>query len=220
MLETETRWSYPSPSSRSTDIEKLSTFWGTHVDSITWSRNFSHVPCLLVWHPQPLGPGSGYSLLANLALVSVCSPRYQFTAAAGPSWWAGLLQSPVQAGTVHLGWFLCPCQLSPCNLCSWVDTATDTPSSGETDTLAAWLRKPLVTEQTAGGGSFDVQSCPTLAASWTVAHQAPLSTGFPRQVYWSGLPFPSPGHLPHPGIEPTSPAFQADSLLVIHQGSP
>ena len=39
----------------------------------------------------------------------------------------------------------------------------------------------------------------------TVAHQAPLSTGFSRQEYWSGLPFPSPGDLPNPGIEPTSP---------------
>jgi len=39
------------------------------------------------------------------------------------------------------------------------------------------------------------------ATPWTVAHQAPLSMGFFRQEYWSGLPFPSPGHLPHPGIE-------------------
>ena len=39
---------------------------------------------------------------------------------------------------------------------------------------------------------------------WTVAHQAPLSRGFSRQEYWSGLPFPSPGHLPDPGIEPKS----------------
>ena len=52
-------------------------------------------------------------------------------------------------------------------------------------------------------------------AIWrTVAHQAPLSMGLSRQEYWSGLPFiPSPGALPHPGIEPTSPALQADSLL-------
>ena len=50
------------------------------------------------------------------------------------------------------------------------------------------------------------------ANSWTVALQAPLSTGFPRQEYQSGLPFPSPGHLPDPGIEPRSPALQADSL--------
>ena len=39
---------------------------------------------------------------------------------------------------------------------------------------------------------------------WTVAHQAPLSLGFPRQEYWTGLPFPSPGDLPKPGIEPMS----------------
>ena len=43
--------------------------------------------------------------------------------------------------------------------------------------------------------------------SWTVAHQAPLSMGFPRQEYWSGLPFPSPGDLPNPGIEPTTAAL-------------
>ena len=42
---------------------------------------------------------------------------------------------------------------------------------------------------------------------WTVAYQAPLSMGFSRQVYWSGLPFPSPGDLPNPGIEPRSPAL-------------
>ena len=47
----------------------------------------------------------------------------------------------------------------------------------------------------------------------TVARQAPLSMGLSRQEYWSGLPFPSPGNLPNPGIEPGSPALQADSLL-------
>ena len=47
---------------------------------------------------------------------------------------------------------------------------------------------------------------------WTVAHQAPLSMGFSRQEYWSGLPFPSPENLPDPGIELWSPALQADSL--------
>ena len=44
---------------------------------------------------------------------------------------------------------------------------------------------------------------------WIVAHQAPLSMESPRQEYWSGLPFPSPGDLPNPGIEPRSPALQA-----------
>ena len=47
---------------------------------------------------------------------------------------------------------------------------------------------------------------------WTVAHQAPLSMGFSRQEYQTGWLFPSPGHLPHPGIEPRSPALQEDSL--------
>ena len=47
---------------------------------------------------------------------------------------------------------------------------------------------------------------------WTVACQVPQSMGFSRQEYWSGLPFPSPGDLPDPGIEPGSPALEADSL--------
>ena len=51
-----------------------------------------------------------------------------------------------------------------------------------------------------------------LFAAWTVAYQASLSMGFSRQEYWSGLPFPSPGDLPNPGIEPGSPKLQADSL--------
>ena len=58
-----------------------------------------------------------------------------------------------------------------------------------------------------------VQSlCPTLATPLTVAHQAPLSMGYPRQESWSGLPFPSPGHLPDPGIEPRSPAYLPEML--------
>ena len=54
------------------------------------------------------------------------------------------------------------------------------------------------------------------ATLWTVAHQAPLSMGISRQQYWSGLPFPPPGDLPHPVIEPVSPALQADTLLLRH----
>ena len=57
------------------------------------------------------------------------------------------------------------------------------------------------------------------ATPWPVACQAPLSMGFFRQEYWSGLPFPSPENLPHPGIEPWSPALQADSLPFELQGS-
>ena len=48
---------------------------------------------------------------------------------------------------------------------------------------------------------------------WAVAYQAPLSMGFSRQECWSGLPFPSPGDLPDPGIEPGSPALQADATV-------
>ena len=66
-------------------------------------------------------------------------------------------------------------------------------------------------------------SCVQLFAPlWTAALQAPLSLGVPRQEHWSGLPFPSPGELPHPGIEPTSPAspaLQGDSLPLSHRKS-
>ena len=56
-------------------------------------------------------------------------------------------------------------------------------------------------------------SCVQLFATpWTVAYQAPPSMEFSRQEYWSGLPFPSPGHLPDPGVEPGSPSLQADAL--------
>ena len=61
---------------------------------------------------------------------------------------------------------------------------------------------------------------PLFVTLWTVTHQAPLSMEFSRQKYWSGLPFPSPGHLPHPGIKPTFPVLPADSLPLSHQGSP
>ena len=58
------------------------------------------------------------------------------------------------------------------------------------------------------------------ATPWTVAYQAPLSVGFSRQGYWSGLPFPSPGDLPNPGIEPGSPTLQADALPSEPPGKP
>ena len=60
----------------------------------------------------------------------------------------------------------------------------------------------------------------SFATPWTVARHSPLSVGFPRQEYWSGLPFPLPGGLPDPRIEPASPALQVNSLLLSHQGSP
>ena len=70
-----------------------------------------------------------------------------------------------------------------------------------------------------GGGGLVTKSCPTLATLWTAACQVPLSMGFSRQEYRSRLPFPSPGHLPNPGIEPRSPALQADPLPTELQGT-
>ena len=64
------------------------------------------------------------------------------------------------------------------------------------------------------------RACPSLCALWTVAHQAPLSMGFPRQEYWSGLPFPSPGDLAGSGIKPRLLLWQADSLLLSHLRTP
>ena len=56
--------------------------------------------------------------------------------------------------------------------------------------------------------------------SWTVAYQAPLSMGFSRQWYWSGLPFPSPVDLPDPGIDPSSPALAGKLLTTVPPGKP
>ena len=62
-------------------------------------------------------------------------------------------------------------------------------------------------------GGLVAKMCLTLVTPWTVALQVPLSMGFSRQEYWSGLPFLSSGNLPNPGIEPRSPALQADCTL-------
>ena len=60
----------------------------------------------------------------------------------------------------------------------------------------------------------------SLATPWTMACQAPLSMGFPRQHYWSGLPFPSPGDLPYPGIKPSSPAVAGRFFTTEPPGKP
>ena len=64
------------------------------------------------------------------------------------------------------------------------------------------------------------KSCPTLCNPMDLACQAPLSMGFPRQEYWSGLPFPSPGDLPDPGIEPGLPHCRQTLYPLSQQGSP
>ena len=55
---------------------------------------------------------------------------------------------------------------------------------------------------------------------WSIAHEAPLSMGFPRQEFWSGLPFPSPGDLPNPGVEPVSPALAGGFFTTKPPGKP
>ena len=60
----------------------------------------------------------------------------------------------------------------------------------------------------------------SFATPWTVASQAPLSMGFSRQEYWSGLPYPPPGDLPNPQIKSRSPTLQADPLLSETPGKP
>ena len=62
--------------------------------------------------------------------------------------------------------------------------------------------------------------CPTLVTPWDAAYQTPLSMGFPRQEYWQGLPFPSPGDLPDSGIEPVSPALAVRFFTAEPPGKP
>ena len=64
------------------------------------------------------------------------------------------------------------------------------------------------------------QLCPTMCKPWTVAHQAPLSTGFPKQEYWCGLPFPFPRDLPDSGIEPMSPLLAGRFFITEPPGKP
>ena len=88
-------------------------------------------------------------------------------------------------------------------------------------TTALKLLRLGFTSAGAAAAAVQVLSCVRLFVTpWTVAYQAPPSMGFSRQECWSGLPFPSPGDLPNPGIEPGSPALQADALLSEPPGKP
>ena len=83
--------------------------------------------------------------------------------------------------------------------CTWCCEFTGLPlSSFTSEWVSEWV-KPLSRVR-------------LFATPWTIAYQGPSSTGFSRQEYWSGLPFPSPGDLPNPGIKPRCPTFQADAL--------
>ena len=84
-------------------------------------------------------------------------------------------------------------------------------SNGVSSVLATFVGKSNFF-QLRPWGCRGARASRSVVTPWTGAHQAPLSVGFSRQEYWSGLPCPSPGDLPDPGIKPQSPAFQADSL--------
>ena len=95
---------------------------------------------------------------------------------------------------------------------SRTDNSDPTRKSGLSHCIITLPPSALVSRPIKGGAGLVTKSCPTLAIPWTVACQAPLLMGFSRQEYWNGLPFPSPGHLPDPGIEPRSSVLQADDL--------
>ena len=90
--------------------------------------------------------------------------------------------------------------------------------------LSQKVVKDLKAPDCFSSSSLSVLSCSVVSDSfvtpWTVTHQAPPSLGFSRQEYWSGLPFPSPGDLANPGIEPRAPALQVESLPSGPPGKP
>ena len=105
-------------------------------------------------------------------------------------------------------------------------TTKETRSPWENSWLQAWegedrksTGEPVVLcHARRGACSLSHFSARLFATPRTLAHQAPLSKGFSWQEKWSGLPFPPSGDLPHPGIQPVSPALQTDSLLLRHRG--
>ena len=105
----------------------------------------------------------------------------------------------------------------------WVTVPFSRGSSWPRDWIciscASWIGRWIFYHHASWEASITVsglvaKSCLTLANPQTEACQAPLSMGFSRQEYWSGLPYPSPGDFPNQGIEPRSPALQANSLLI------
>ena len=115
---------------------------------------------------------------------------------------------------------------SPVQLCDAVDRSP--PGSSVHGILQARTLEWVAMPSSRGSFQRSDQTCVSLClpyarqvtsvvsdscSPWTVARQAPLSMGFSRQESWTGLPFHSPGGLPNPGMEPGSPALQADSLL-------
>ena len=114
----------------------------------------------------------------------------------GPRW--------VQVGMVS-GWFKCITFIVHCYFCYYISST----SHHQALDPGSWGLK---------GKVKSLSHVRLFVTPWTVAYQTSLSMGFSRQGYWSGLPFPSPGDLPDLGIEPRSPALQADALPLSHQG--
>ena len=83
-----------------------------------------------------------------------------------------------------------------------------------------WVQLHLRNSEAGAYWQFVTKSCPTLVTPWTVIHQAPLSMGFLRQEYWSGLPFPSLRDLPNPRIKPTSPELACRFFTTESPGKP
>ena len=103
------------------------------------------------------------------------------------------------------------------NLCLLLTFSRQTTSSVDRRTVPighSLSTSPNSSSQINGPGAQSRSRVWHFVTPWTVAHQAPLSMGFSRQEYWSGLPFLSLGDLPDPGIKPGSPALQADPVSI------
>ena len=102
--------------------------------------------------------------------------------------------------------------------CPWIRKSVTTQVPCSRPSVSAYVQNTWIQNAKVKVKSL---SCVWLFATlWTVAHQARPSIGFSRQENWSGLPFPSPGDLPNPGIEPRSPELQADALTSETPGKP
>ena len=138
---------------------------------------------------------------SNESAVHIRWPKYwSFSFSLSPSnKYSGLI-------TLKIDWFW-----SPCCPRDFQESSLTPQLKGINSSALCLLYDPTLTtmrdhwEDHSGG--LAAKFCPTLVIPWTVARQAPLSLGFSRQEYWSGLPFPSPGDLPNPGIKPRSPAL-------------
>ena len=102
----------------------------------------------------------------------------------------------------------------------WGEIVTLFEGQGLPFKVHRWSIESLKRYHWKSGGGLDAKLCPILATPWTVACRAPLSMGFPRQEYWNGLPFPSPGNLPNPESNPGLLHYRQILYQLSYQGSP